>query len=284
MKVCPKCGSEMGEDVNFCTNCGTNIQDVPVTVDEKAATPAKESETAETERPITRAEYQQQGESDASQATNFFKEKGEVDEAEVYHPANIWDWLTYSWKNPMKEQVAESWYGWATLLVEDLLFIIGMASGSSRVMGMFNSGYSMMNGMQIPYIPFFIYLLIVQAACFGVYYLGYKFIYGSVRQFNDFVNHMMQVSNLNAIFIVLAFIFMLMVNPILVGIMIFLILTVWTASFQVVLLGDPNPVHDKFYSYLVLQVIFALAFTLIFAVIGWGIVGSTLGMFGRFGM
>ena len=30
MKTCPNCGSKMDVDVNFCTNCGTDIRNVPV--------------------------------------------------------------------------------------------------------------------------------------------------------------------------------------------------------------------------------------------------------------
>lgn len=30
MKTCPNCGSKMDQDVNFCTNCGTDLRNVPL--------------------------------------------------------------------------------------------------------------------------------------------------------------------------------------------------------------------------------------------------------------
>ena len=30
MKTCPNCGSKMDQDVNFCTNCGTDLRIVPL--------------------------------------------------------------------------------------------------------------------------------------------------------------------------------------------------------------------------------------------------------------
>lgn len=33
MKTCPNCGSKMESNVNFCTNCGTDIRNVPLDSD-----------------------------------------------------------------------------------------------------------------------------------------------------------------------------------------------------------------------------------------------------------
>ena len=30
MKKCPKCGAQMSSDTNFCTECGTDLRNVPV--------------------------------------------------------------------------------------------------------------------------------------------------------------------------------------------------------------------------------------------------------------
>lgn len=30
MKTCPNCGAQMAASVNFCTNCGADIRNIPV--------------------------------------------------------------------------------------------------------------------------------------------------------------------------------------------------------------------------------------------------------------
>lgn len=58
MKTCPNCGSKMDVDVNFCTNCGTDIRNVPV---DSVAQPqeVKPEPTAQSEQSVMQTRSQQ---------------------------------------------------------------------------------------------------------------------------------------------------------------------------------------------------------------------------------
>lgn len=67
MKECPNCHAEMGANVNFCTNCGTDLRQVAVS-EEKPAPAAPEPKAA----PVQEAEVKAEGQAD-SQASGQAK-------------------------------------------------------------------------------------------------------------------------------------------------------------------------------------------------------------------
>lgn len=92
MKKCPKCGALMKADVNFCTNCGTDIRKVPV---EKINTSnAKNNDNT--------------GKTSSKAGQERTQAKGSLPSV------NYWQWLVQSWKHPFGQQNGESWYGWVT--------------------------------------------------------------------------------------------------------------------------------------------------------------------------
>lgn len=117
MKECPNCHAEMGADVNFCTNCGTDLRQVAVS-EEKPAPAALEPKAA----PVQEAEVKAEGQADSQasgQAENVL--------------STYWQWLLHAWKKPAETVAAEKWYGLTTLILEDLFFILAELAGMNNL-------------------------------------------------------------------------------------------------------------------------------------------------------
>lgn len=117
MKECPNCHAEMRADVNFCTNCGTDLRQVAVS-EEKPAPAAPEPKAA----PVQEAEVKAEGQAD-SQASGQAKKV----------LSTYWQWLLHAWKKPAEAVGAEKWYGLTTLILEDLLFILAGLTGMNKL-------------------------------------------------------------------------------------------------------------------------------------------------------
>lgn len=113
MKECPNCHAEMGADVNFCTNCGTDLRQVAVS-EEKPAPAAPEPKAA----PVQEAEVKAEGQA-SGQAVNVL--------------STYWQWLLDAWKKPTEVVAAEKWYGLTTLILEDLFFILAVLTGMNKL-------------------------------------------------------------------------------------------------------------------------------------------------------
>lgn len=113
MKECPNCHAEMGADVNFCTNCGTDLRQVAVS-EEKPAPAAPEPKAA----PVQEAEVKAEGQA-SSQVENVL--------------STYWQWLLHAWKKPAEAVAAENWYGLTTLILEDLFFILAGLTGMNKL-------------------------------------------------------------------------------------------------------------------------------------------------------
>jgi hypothetical protein len=290
MKICPNCGAQMGATVNFCTNCGTDLRQVPVAqkpepattrsemrhqTEAKAQTEAKPQATAEQAAPQQNA----QAEQPAQQAAPAGNPSGFQQAINNFDAHNMWSWFVNSWKHPTQDQQAEKWYGWVTLLVEDLLMGLGLFIGAQRgasLLGLAADTGRFSFGVAVE-VMFF--LALGEFVFIGAAYLSYKIIYGHAKSFSEFTNHVVQTSNLNAIFIVLFFLFMLIfgvAGAFLGTLMLWLALTVFEIALTVVVIGDANPVHDKFYGYFLFVVLQFIA-VLLFASIAGGIIGTQIG-------
>ena len=117
MKECPNCHAEMRANVNFCTNCGTDLRQVAVS-EEKPAPAAPEPKAA----PVQEAEVKAEGQAD-SQASGQAKKV----------LSTYWQWLLHAWKKPAEAVGAEKWYGLTTLILEDLLFILAGLTGMNKL-------------------------------------------------------------------------------------------------------------------------------------------------------
>lgn len=310
MKTCPNCGAKMKADVNFCTNCGTDLRKVPVDAEvakQQAASGQREQQMTEpaSETRESRARqrsnpqnnnYNHQNGTYAGQNGNNgnpnnqqYQYNGRPRETtgerftqaiQNFDAHNMWEWFVNSWKHPFAEQNGERWYGWVTLLVEDFLIGLGLYIGEQRVSGAADSAFGtnlMGDSAHFTFgtmIEIILFLLLIEASWIFAADLAYKVIYGRSRDFVQITNHIVQTSNLSAIFVVVYFLFMALMGP--AGMIVSLTMLWLSAIFfgmacTVVVIGDPNPVHDKFYGYLML-----LALQFITAVILVVIIGSTI--------
>lgn len=289
MKICPNCGAQMGVEVNFCTNCGTDLRNVPVT-DNQGTNPTSTMSRSEMRRSAqdsqsVQSASEQAGQQQSAPNQNVQAQNGFQQAINNFDAHNMWAWFVNSWKHPTQEQTAERWYGWVTLLVEDILIGLGFFIAAHR-------GASMLGLAGLTFgvsIELMFFLALGELVFIGAAYLSYKVLYGHVKDFIEFSNHIVQTSNLNAIFIVLFFLFIVIfgaAGSFIGTFMLFLSFTVFEVAMTVVVLGDSNPVHDKFYGYFLFVVLQFIASTL-FTTIAISIIGTQIGstvfnMIGRY--
>lgn len=303
MKTCPNCGSKMEPSVNFCTNCGADLRNVPLDSEEHSVQASEPKMTRvgnrkETSEPKDSSNNNREGratvnsrsvqstqENTSSQQSNYQQPRPQSQVGRQFTQAvqnfdahNMWQWFVNSWKHPFSDQQSERWYGWITLIVEDLLIGLGLFIGEQRAAGAADSmlgGTNIMNssagftfGTAIE-VAFF--LALTEAAWILAAYLAYKVIYGKSRDFLDLTNHVVQTSNLSAIFIVVYFVFMLLMGPAGVAfsaVMLWLSILFFSMALTVVVLGHQNPVHDKFYGYVLFIALQFITGLILFLIIG----------------
>ena len=301
MKTCPNCGSKMDVDVNFCTNCGTDIRNVPVdsTMNSQEVKPEPE---VQPEQPVmqTRREQKSANRSETNnsvqnnsvqpaqpaQQTSNIQQPAFDSEAVKAHAANMWQWFVTSWKHPFADQNGERWYGWVTLLVEDVLIGLGLFIGEQRATGAVDSmlgNSNLMSGSANftfgTVIEIILFLALAEAAWILAAHLTYKVIYGKSKDFLELTNHVVQTSNLSAIFIVVYFVFMALMGPagiVISTIMLWLAAIFFSMALTVVVLGDQNPIHDKFYGYFLFIALQFITGVILFLIIG-GTIFSQIG-------
>lgn len=294
MKTCPKCGAKMAADVNFCTSCGADIRNVEV----KAETQASEQEVKTDVKPEpTRTSTQAENTGVAGEHTQAKPEQPNDQEnngsttgnatgngfsqaIREFDAHNMWNWFVNSWKHPFAEQHANKWYGWITLIAEDILFGLGLFIGGQRAVNStigYVDSYSRISFGVV--FELMIFIALAQLAWIGSAYLAYKVIYGHSKDFLQLTNHVVQTSNLSAIFMVVFFLFMVLMGPagvFISGLMVSLAVTFFSMALTIVVLGDPNPVHDKFYGYLLFIVLQFITGVILFMLIS-GTIASQIG-------
>ena len=182
MKKCPNCGASMDADVNFCTNCGTKL------IEENINTSVEKTTRVE---PVFQTPAQPQ------------RMRSTSDRSVKMH--NYWQWLVASWKRPTGEQSAEKWYGIATILGEILLFVLGISVAlNGSISGIFGST----GGSFTTQVLFELFLFLALAGLgkiVGVMF-GRIFIFQTKTDIYTLINKIAQISGINAIIIVVAFV------------------------------------------------------------------------------
>ncbi|QGY94650.1 zinc-ribbon domain-containing protein [Lactobacillus crispatus] len=298
MKTCPNCGSKMDVDVNFCTNCGTDIRNVPVdsTMNSQEVKPEPEvqpvMQTRREQKSANQSETNNSVQNNSvqpdqpAQQTSNIQQPAFDSEAVKAHAANMWQWFVTSWKHPFADQNGERWYGWVTLLVEDFLIGLGLFIGEQRATGAVDSmlgNSNLMSGSANftfgTVIEIILFLALAEAAWILAAHLTYKVIYGKSKDFLELTNHVVQTSNLSAIFIVVYFVFMALMGPagiVISTIMLWLAAIFFSMALTVVVLGDQNPIHDKFYGYFLFIALQFITGVILFLIIG-GTIFSQIG-------
>lgn len=282
MKTCPNCGSKMDVDVNFCTNCGTDIRNVPVdsTMNSQEVKPEPE---VQPEQPVmqTRREQKSANRSETNnsvqnnsvqpaqpaQQTSNIQQPAFDSEAVKAHAANMWQWFVTSWKHPFADQSGEKWYGWVTLLVENILLVLGLYicvnKYSQSQLGdseMGQAAQSIVTNFSTSLLfELFLYLILVIAAMIAAAYYAHKFVYGATENLFDFINRIVSCSNLSAIFYVISFICLIIGSEDMIKIglpLASIAMVIFSLATYTVVVGDPTPaVKDKFYGLLIVVII-----------------------------
>lgn len=259
----------MEPDVNFCTNCGADLRNVSVVNKAVPAQPTQPEKIVDTTMPTRprRRTYEENNSQDNQKTT-----KGKSTQAAYHFDAqNMWRWFVNSWKHPFKEQKVDKWYGWVTLLVENILFALGLLIRSDNFMN-FVETFMPQNfeNCQIPetinnsshslIFEFLICLILTEIITIAGAYLGHKFVYGQTENLFDFINHIVGMSNLSAIFVIAAIIFMLISgdqNTFFLALFLDCLTIVFfsLACYSVVVADKQPAIHDRFYGLLIVFVI-----------------------------
>lgn len=284
MKTCPNCGSKMEPSVNFCTNCGADLRNVPL--DSETQQPTQQPAESKVEH-VTQTRKDQRK---AASQSNTVKPTTQTVQQEPVQPqqpsamkvnaVNMWQWFVNSWKNPFATQDAEKWYGWVTLLVENVLLVLGLYicinKYAQNEAGQSDAGQAVVgiisNFSTSVLFELFLYLVITAVAMIAIAYYAHKFVYGSTEPIFDFVNRIVNCSNISAILYVVAFICliigsedMLKLGLPLVG----LAMSIFSLAVYTVVVGDSAPtIRDKFYGLLIVVVVQCLVMFILGKIFG----------------
>ncbi|BDR60033.1 zinc ribbon domain-containing protein [Lactobacillus xylocopicola] len=280
MKKCPKCGATMEADVNFCTACGTDLRGV------KAIPKTQQAPLKQQEEPSVQPQQVE-----ASQSANNQASGQTTGKARSW--GDYWQWCLDSWKNPANNTVqAESWYGWVTILLVDLLIVLGLYFCANTLLhaaisfsNHFNEaaqGLSMVDFSFGIVLKVLLFILLYEVIMIGSTYLAHKFIYDRKVALLDFVNRSAHASNLNLIFAAIFFLLMLMGPGSIVPAVILLvvILMLFSVGQQVVLLSDEGAKRDKVYGCLIALGINFVGMLILNALLFQTIIGQMMS-FGR---
>ena len=198
MKECPNCHAEMGANVNFCTNCGTDLRQVAVS-EEKPAPAAPEPKAA----PVQEAEVKAESQAD-SQASGQAKKV----------LSTYWQWLLHAWKKPAEAVGAEKWYGLTTLILEDLLFILAGLTGMNKLASSLITKYpyfsSVINELKSSFSSYVIISVVLgQVVVLAINYFAMKRFAKSEFDFLGYLNRYAHLSAYSLILNVLFWLFAL---------------------------------------------------------------------------
>ena len=280
MKKCPNCGALMKSNVNFCTKCGADLRQIDNSPQEAIA---KSEDSHQIKSQPNSGENFKQNQAKPNAANNEQAQENQfqqaptsanTQEANSERPNNViqnyWQWCVDSWQHPFSALIGESWYGWATILLDDLLIILGfyfclksMANGYG--VGRIVSGFAF-SGV----ISLLLFTLLFEAIIIGGYYAGHYFIYGKTDGLIAFVNRGVHASNLNLILSILVFVILVMGpnNGSFVSVVLFIIFSLFYMGFQVTALGENRqPIRDKMYGYIISYLIILVAIAILFSIL-----------------
>lgn len=244
MKECPNCHAEMGEDVNFCTNCGTDLRQVAVS-EEKPAPAAPEPKAA----PVQEAEVKAEGQADgqaSGQAENVL--------------STYWQWLLHACKKPTEAVAAEKWYGLTTLILEDLFFILAVLAGMNNLASSLITSYpyfsSIITELKSSFSSYvMISVVLGQVVVLAINYFAMKRFAKSEFDFLGYLNRYAHLSAYSLILNVLFLLFALTGNLGLQGIVFNMTAVVGFLALIYVLLEEKAEKIDQMQFALVISII-----------------------------
>ena len=244
MKECPNCHAEMRANVNFCTNCGTDLRQVAVS-EEKPAPATPEPKAA----PVQEAEVKAEGQAD-SQASGQAKKV----------LSTYWQWLLHAWKKPAEAVAAEKWYGLTTLILEDLLFILAGLTGMNKLASSLITKYpyfsSVITELKSSFASYVIISVVLgQVVVLAINYFAMKRFAKSEFDFLGYLNRYAHLSAYSLILNVLFWLFALTGNLVLQEIALGMTAVVGFLALIYVLLEEKAEKIDQMQFALVISII-----------------------------
>lgn len=191
MKRCPNCNAEVPDDAKFCTHCGAKLAAVPA---------AAKSEPVAAQNNQPQQPFQRKANSqDFQNSLNSY-----------------WKWLVGSWKKPFENQITNKYFGLITLLLEVLLFTLGVghlaqkgAAVASNAANNINDIKSLFSGSSSStvsssytigfgfYISIILIIFLAAVAMVGVSFLILHAVGGNQSQesFLNYLNRLAHYSN-----------------------------------------------------------------------------------------
>lgn len=122
MKKCPKCGTTMPDDANFCTHCGAKLSNESVKVGTTNDSPETHQESE-----------QSQTDQQSNQCIINTEQTKKI-------ATNYWKWLVKSWAKPTNiDNLSSKWFGIASIVLETFLLCISFFALVQRITIYINS-------------------------------------------------------------------------------------------------------------------------------------------------
>lgn len=254
MKKCPNCGEMMAANVNFCTNCGTDLRQVSA---EKEQTENQVAPEVKTEPKPT------QSVSAASQPVQTTR--AQVQQTQQVPGPNgfsqYWAWNVAAWKQPTAEVKNEKWYGLVNIAIEIVLFMIScwkmlqngintMTSSlnNSAAGSFFSNSANQVANQQSGNIlgKLFVFLIIAVAIMIALSIAGYAFTYKRHVDVIAYINRVVQYSNYLVIINIIILLLALMGTGMsAVMFFVFVSILIFTLANVAPVMMDDNNVKDK---------------------------------------
>lgn len=233
MKKCPKCGAQMPNDTNFCTECGADLRNVTANEETKQPTETFEPNgTVEKETEQQTSQNTQQATQQAAANQQPVKRSIDTEQAKET-AANYWKWLLGSWIHPTDTEMPTSkWFGVVSIVIEIFLFCASFftlvqkaISYVNRVAGNAINALSSLVGNQSQNVgdllhfnafgtsfEIFVVLILLNAAVLGAVYGINCWVFREKENFFDFINRFAHYTNVILIVNLLLFLFALISN------------------------------------------------------------------------
>ena len=237
MKKCPKCGAQMSSDTNFCTECGADLRNVPVSNESAQTTETfepngtVENQNQQQANQNTQQTAQAQSTQQAQQPAQAQPVRRSIDTEQAKQTAaSYWKWLLGSWAHPTNTEAPTSkWFGVVSIAIEIFLFCASFFTMVQKAVAYLNqqannvsNGLAALLGQQqnnsnlIHFNSFgtsfeiFIVLLLLDAAVLGAVYGINCWVFRERESFFDFINRFAHYTNVILITNLLFFLFSLM--------------------------------------------------------------------------
>lgn len=281
MKKCPKCGIQLPDDTNFCTNCGTKL------TNDSSISNQNESHVLTNDSSLNNKFQNQQH--DNSQQNNSKQDNSQQNQNIINTEKtkqianNYWKWLVQSWIKPTNTKTPSSkWFGIISIVLEIFLLCASFFALMQRIISYINSFSdsvaeditSMLNALHLSIfgVSFecFIIFLIVNAAVIGIVYGINCWVFKEKENIWNFINRFAHYTNIILIINVILFLLCLITNfcPMMYAFILFGIFIYGLGMSETILVRQGTQRLDRMYGAIVVGLVLLIAIAVIFSIAG----------------